>query len=217
MSHPTGLPLAVCSPFLDSISSMWRQCYLRISISEDEATVAAAGLPCFPLPASNQTSVQGQCYCEAGTGLRHPGRGLWERVVPVQVVFYLRCVWDELFLHLWSPHGNRFQMPGKMDNRESEGHFIVFQALLMPNHETVTKYLIFGIMLLQLLKKWLITYSQYSVKGLNLQGYLQSPCLSSLILHAALCKLRSWPQRTHDILTFHVAVIREKDTKTSSF
>lgn len=44
-------------------------------------------------------------------------------------------MWDEDFLHLWSPHGNRFQLPGKLDNWEAEGHFIVFQALMMPSYK----------------------------------------------------------------------------------
>lgn len=78
-----------------------------------EAIAAAAGLSCFHLPASNQTSVQAQSCC----GSRSRSETSWKRTVrktavPIQVVFHLKCVWDEDFLHLWSPHGNNFSCQG---------------------------------------------------------------------------------------------------------
>lgn len=120
-------------------------------LQSTEAIAAAAGLSCFPLPASNQTRAQEQSCC----GSRYRSETSWKRTVrkravPTQVVLHLRCVWDEEFLHLWSPHGNRFQLPGKLDNWKVEGHCIIFQALLMPSQETVTKYVILGIPVSQL-------------------------------------------------------------------
>lgn len=135
-------------PFLAGISSHV-EAELLVCLQRTEATTAAAGLSCFPLPDSYQTSVQGQSCC----GSRHRYETSWKRTVrpvPMQVIFHLRCVCDEDFFHLWSPHWNRFQLPGKLDDWEAEGRF---QALLMPSQETVTKYVIFGITVLQLRKK----------------------------------------------------------------
>lgn len=58
-----------------------------------EAKVAAAGLSHLPLPASNQTSVQGQSCC----GSRYRSDTSWKRTVrkravTMQLVFHLKCV-----------------------------------------------------------------------------------------------------------------------------
>lgn len=107
-------------PFLAGISSHVE----AVLLQRTEATAAAAGLSCLPLPASYQTSVQGQSCC----GSRYKSETSWKRTVrkravPTQVIVHLRCVWDEDFFHLWSPHGNRFQLPGKLDNWEAEDTF----------------------------------------------------------------------------------------------